>query len=101
MIFCYLASAVSFAFAVLVFFGRGASYVTGYSMISSPGKSVPRFGALCKNLSVLFLAVAVFFALTGYSETFRLVYFRWGFLALMFACVADVMYISQSKKFVC
>lgn len=99
MIFCYAASIIALAFAVVFFTGRGASYVKGYTQLSDDEKQNIRIGALCRNMGVMFLITALFFAVTAYSETFRTNYFRYVMIIWMALCWADVLYVNKSKRY--
>lgn len=55
---------------------------------------------LLKNISVLFFIAAVIFGIAGYSERFRMEYFKWVIIGWFALGAADVIYIGKSKRFV-
>lgn len=99
MVFNYAVSFVLLIAAVVFFTGKAADYMKGYQTMPEAEKVQINIKALCRNLSVMFLTAAVIFGVTGYSEVFRELYFRWAMLGWFVLGILDLVFISKSKRY--
>lgn len=100
MIFRLLTATALFAAGILFFTGGAAKYIKDYREMDEKEKSNIKIRPLCKNISLVFFAAAVLFAVAAFSETFGQTYFKWCIIAWFVLGFADVVYIGKSKRFV-
>lgn len=100
MLLCYTVGLLVLVASILFYTGKAMDYIKGIQAMTEEEKKQINLPGLCKNLSVMFLLVAVLFFIAGYHEAFRTVYLKWGMLAWMGLCCLDLMFIHRSKHYV-
>src|SRR5215471_9672456 len=100
MVICFTAAVITLVIGVAFYTGKAVNYIKGYQDMDEKEKSNIKIDVLCKNISVLFFIAAVVFGVAGFSEAFRQNYFRWFMIGWFVLCMADVIYIGKSRRFV-
>jgi len=100
MAICYTIAAVMLVIGIGFFTGKAASYIKSYQDMEEKEKNNIKIGNLCKNISLLFFLAAFLFGIAGYSEWFRLEYFKGAMIGWIALCSADIVFINKSGRYV-
>jgi len=100
MVLCYTIACILLVVGIIFYTGKAASYIAGYRDLPDEEKKTVNIEPLCKNISVMFFLAAVIFGIAGYSELFRVAYFKWTMLGWFALCCADIVFINKSGLYV-
>jgi len=99
MALCYTVACILVIVALAFYTGRAVSCIEGYSDLPDEEKKAANIKPLCRNVSVMFFLSAVIFGIAGYSELFRLLYFKWAMVGWIALCCADIVFINKSGAY--
>ncbi|QIK69546.1 DUF3784 domain-containing protein [Erysipelothrix sp. HDW6C] len=100
MVFYYAMFAIFFVLVSLLFYsGKGFEYIPGWKQTSPEIKRSINIKALKNNMGMMFLALALIFGVSVFSEIFREKVFIWASILWIIAARININYISRSKKF--
>jgi len=88
------------AIGIAFYSGNAASFIKGYQDMPDEEKRTVNIKPLCKNLSIMFFLAAAIFGIAGYSEWFRLGYFKGAMIGWIALCCADIVFINKSGLYV-
>ncbi|MCL1835685.1 MAG: DUF3784 domain-containing protein [Oscillospiraceae bacterium] len=100
MVICYMAAAMLLVVGVAFLTGKAPVFIKAYRLMPEEEKEKINIKPLCRNLSAAFLIAAAIFGAAGYSEVFRLIYFKWAVVGWLALCCADIAYIGKSKRYI-
>jgi len=100
MVICYTTAVIMLVIGIVFYSGKAVSYIKGYQNMTDEEKRTVNIKPLCKNLSVMFFLAAAIFGIAGYSEWFRLSYFKWTMIGWIALCCADIVFINKSGLYV-
>ena len=100
MALCFTVSFILIIAGAVFYTGKAASYIKGYQDMPDEEKRTVNIKPLCKNLSIMFFSAAAIFGIAGYSEWFRLEYFKWTMAGWIVLCCVDVVFINKSGRYV-
>jgi len=100
MALCYTVACILIIAGVGFYTGKAASYIEGYRDMPDEEKKTVNIKPLCRNLSVMFFLAAAVFGIAGYSELFRLLYFKWTMTGWIVLGCADIVFINKSGHYV-
>jgi heme/copper-type cytochrome/quinol oxidase subunit 2 len=100
MVICFTFAVILLVIGIAFYTEKALKYIKGYQEMEEKEKNNIKIDVLCKNISILFFIAALIFGIAGFSEAFRLNYFKWFMIGWFVLGIADVIYIGKSRRFV-
>jgi len=100
MVICYTTAVVMLVIGIFFYSGKAAFYIKGYHNMPDEEKRDINIKPLCKNLSIMFFLASAVLGTAGYSEWFRLGYFKGAMIGWIVLCCADIVFINKSSRYV-